>query len=164
MVRKKPAGHITDTTTRLKLHPYFPAVIYAVNQHLKTAVAVVDGRYGLSRNGPLQGDVVELDWIVISDDIYATDLTCCRLMQIDKRKVAYLRYLENVGALPHEDSIVFNQDYRAFATHAFYLKREWTDYPGWLAFQSSFFAYWAYRSPLAGILHRLLYLFREPFY
>ena len=161
---KNQWGCITSTDARLRLHPYFPPVIHAVNQALRPPVAIVDGRYGLTRNGPLRGDVVNLNWLTVADDIYAADLACCRLMGIDVRKVPYLRYLEQAGALPPENLIMFNRDWKPFAVDKFYLKREWTDYPGLLAFRSSLCAYWAYHSPLAGFLHKLLYLFREPFY
>jgi hypothetical protein len=46
----------------------------------------------------------------------------------------------------------------------FYLKRAWTDYPGLWAFHSPALSYLAYFSPLVGVLHRMLYLFRKPFY
>ncbi len=161
---KNQWGCIPDTTARLKLHPYFPAVIHAVNQALRTAVAVVDGRYGLTRNGPLRGDVVEPGWLLVCDDIYTTDLICCGLMQIPAHQVPHLRYLKRIGALPNEDAVVFNREYQTFIREKFYLAREWTDYPGVLAFRSSFVAYWAYHSFLAGFLHKVLYLFREPFY
>jgi hypothetical protein len=46
----------------------------------------------------------------------------------------------------------------------FFLKRDWTDWPGMVCFNNSFLAWLGYRSPLAGFLHWLLYLFRKPFY
>lgn len=61
--------------------------------------------------------------------------------------------------------IALNNDYSRFASqNPFYPKRAWTDYPGLIAFNSRIVAYLGYHSPLSGMLHKLLYLFREPFY
>jgi hypothetical protein len=86
-------------------------------------------------------------------------------MRMDYRRVPYLRYIfEKEGVKTLED-VVFNQDYRKFISKdPFYLKREWTDYPGVLTFNSSLLAHIGYQSPLAKPLHWLLYKFREPFY
>ena len=161
---KNQWGCIAQPIARLELHPDFPQVIYQVNKALRIALVVVDGRYGLNRNGPMRGDAVELNWLMVTDDIYAADVVCCWIMQIEPRKAPHLRYLEETCGLPSEQEILFNQDYKKFSTHRFYLRREWTDYPGLVAFRSRVAAYWAYRSPLAGFLHRMLYLVRQPFY
>ena len=40
-------------------------------------VGLVDGRFGLNRSGPLRGDPVRLDWLLASQDLYATDWAAC---------------------------------------------------------------------------------------
>ena len=67
-------------------------------------------------------------------------------------------------ALPEIEQIDFSQDWRQFVKEKFYLERQWTDYPGLLAFRSRVLAYVAYYSPAASLLHKILYLFRQPFY
>ena len=62
------------------------------------------------------------------------------------------------------ENIAFSQDYHQSIKDKFYLKRLWTDSPGPFAFRSFSLAFLAYYSPLSDILHKLLYLFREPFY
>ena len=49
---KNQWGCIQEPLVRLKLHPYFSGVIYEVNKAIKARVSVVDGWYGLNRNGP----------------------------------------------------------------------------------------------------------------
>lgn len=162
---KNQWGCIVEPTARLKLHPYFEKVIYEVNRAVKASVSIVDGRYGLNRSGPMRGDVVPLDWLMVADNIFAADVAACHLMQVDPLGIYYLRYLrDKEGVLPELDAIQFSQDYRTFLREAFYLKRAWTDQPGFLAFRSRSISYLAYFSPLADILHKILYLFREPFY
>ena len=156
---------IPEPSMRLRLHPFFEKVVYEINKHIRTSVTIVDGKYGLNRSGPMRGEVIDLNWLMVADNIYAADVACCHLMQIDPRRVYYLQYLDTQEkVLPRIGEVEFNQDWRTFVKEKFYLRREWTDYPGLLAFRSSFIAYLAYYSPLANLLHKILYLFREPFY
>jgi hypothetical protein len=69
-----------------------------------------------------------------------------------------------MGQVPELGQILLNQDFRRFIKEKFHLEWEWTDYPGLLAFRYRPIAYLAYFSPLAKLLHRLLYIFREPFF
>lgn len=162
---KNQWGCIPEPALRLRLHPFFEKVIYEVNKNIRTSVSIVDGRYGLNRSGPMRGDAVDLNWLMVADNICASDVACCHLMQIDPRSVYYLRYLEKrEKVLPKIEEIKFNQDYKQFIKEKFYLERSWIDKAANVPFRSTFASYWAYRSPLADLLHRIMYLFREPFY
>ena len=161
---KNQWGCIQEPSLRLKLHPYFKKVILEVNKALRVNVSVIDGRYGLNRNGPLRGDAVELGWIMISNNIAAADFACCTLMGIDPLSLKYLAFYKENEEVPALEDIQFSQDYRGFIGTKFYLKRDFWDYPGYFAFRSSFLAYLAYHSPFARFLHSVMYLFREKFY
>jgi uncharacterized protein (DUF362 family) len=161
---KNQWGCIPEPHDRLRLHPDFARVILAVNDAVKTKFAVVDGLYGLDRSGPLRGDVVDLGWLMASDDIGAAAQACCRLMQVPVRKVPQLRLAAKQGRLPDPATVSFSNNLDDFLTEPFHLRREWTDYPGVFAFNSRAIAYVGYFSPVAELLHKLLYKFREPFY
>jgi uncharacterized protein (DUF362 family) len=161
---KNQWGCIPEPNDRLRLHPAFERVILAVNELIHGQVAIVDGKWGLNVSGPMRGDPVELDWLMVADDLGAGARLCCELMQIPLRSVRHLRYAEKVGRIPPRSEIETNRDLGPFVREPFYLRRQWTDYPGAVAFRSRAVAYLAYFSPLATLLHRVLYLFREPFY
>jgi uncharacterized protein (DUF362 family) len=161
---KNQWGIIQDPALRLKLHPSFKEVIYAVNKALPRSMAIVDGRYGLTRSGPLQGDAVACNWALLSDDLFYTDAVVAGLMGFDLRRIPYLKYACDREGITSVDSILFNQDHGRFRSDAFYLQRVWTDYPGVLTFNSRTLAYVGYESPLCRPLHWLLYRFRQPFY
>jgi hypothetical protein len=112
----------------------------------------------------MEGDPVELDWLMVADELYAADTACCRLMQVDPRNILYLRHREREEAFHEHEEITYNQDWKPFVREKFYLARKWTDYPGLIAFHSRFWAYVAYHSPLSSLLHKLLYMFRKPLY
>lgn len=162
---KNQWGVIQVPSERLKLHPYFWKVVYEVNKALPRLISVVDGRYGLTRSGPMKGDSVELNWLMVSDNVFAADYVCCILMGIDPMSVSYLRRIFLEERILSLENVTLNRDHTPFiAKSPFYLKRAWTDYPGLFTFNSRAIAYLGYQSPLAGLLHSLLYLFREPFY
>jgi len=161
---KNQWGIIQQPDLRLKLHPYFDEVIYQVNKALPKTISIVDGKYGLTRSGPMRGDVVNLDWMVIGDNLFYVDYVVTQLMGYDYRQIPHLRHAFRKEGIRSVDDVVFNSDYKQFIRKSFYLKREWTDYPGLFTFNSRLLAYIGYESILAKPLHWLLYRFREPFY
>ena len=161
---KNQWGCIPEPKDRLRLHPQLPRVLYEVNRAVKTKVAIVDGAWGLTVSGPLRGDPVALDWLLVTDDIGAGARICCELMQIPVSKVPHLRYAERLGSVPQLSEIETNTAIEPFKRERFRLHRRWTDYPGFLAFRSRTIAHLAYFSRLSTFLHKVLYLFREPFY
>lgn len=161
---KNQWGCIPENTDRLHLHPYFKQVILEVNRAVKTRLAIVDGTFGLNQNGPMKGVAVPLDWIMVSDHIGAAAKTTCDLLQVPFEKVAHLKYAREKGWIPPENDIILNNEIKPFIKEKFLLKRKVMDFPGLLAFKNPFIAYLAYFSPLSGFLHKVLYLFREPFY
>ena len=161
---KNQWGCIPENEDRLRFHPYFSQVVLEVNKAIKARVAIIDGKYGLNVNGPMKGQPVELNWVLLSNDVGAATALACELMQIPLEKIKHLKHIKKMGFVPELSDIKVNQDFRPFMKEKFVLKRAWTDYPGYFAFHNPILAYIAYFSPLAGLLHRLLYLFREPYY
>jgi uncharacterized protein (DUF362 family) len=161
---KNQWGCIPENKDRLRLHPYFQHVILEVNRAVKTRCVIIDGQYGLNRNGPMLGDPVELGWVIVSDHIGAAARAGLDLMQVPLKSIPHLRYAERQGMVPGWEQIRLNQSLEPFRDERFYLQRKLTDYPGYLAFHLPFIAYLGYFSPLAGFLHKMLYLVRKPFY
>jgi uncharacterized protein (DUF362 family) len=62
--------------------------------------ALVDGIVGMEGNGPIQGTPKSAGVLVAGADVVAVDATCCRIMDIDAKKIDYLRIArgeENLG-------------------------------------------------------------------
>lgn len=158
---KNQWGTIQLPAERLRLHPYFREVVNFLNSIYPRMIAVVDGKFGLTRSGPMRGDPVPLNWLMVCDDVYLTDEVVAQILGYMPDDVPYLSWGLKRGP---KREMACNTDWRAFCGEPFYLKRAWTDYPGLLAFRSRPIAYVAYESPLAPALHWLLYRFRQPFY
>lgn len=161
---KNQWGIIQEPSLRLKLHPCFKEAIYLINKALPKTVTVVDGKYGLTRSGPMQGTVIDLNWILITGNIFYADFVVTHLMGIDYCKINYLKYIFTKEGINSLNKVKINTDIHNFKSQKFYLKRKLTDYPGLFAFKFRPLSYLAYFSPLAKCLHKILYLFREPFY
>jgi hypothetical protein len=84
------------------------------------------------------------------------------MMGLDWRRIEYLKYIFRKEQIFSADAVEKNTDLPRHGD--FYLRRDWTDYPGLLTFKSRVLAYIGYESKLAKPLHWLLYKFREPFY
>jgi uncharacterized protein (DUF362 family) len=161
---KNQWGCIPEPNDRLRLHPFFKETVVAVNQAVKAKYAIIDGRFGLNRSGPMKGDEVRLGWLAVTDDIGAGARMACELMQVELESIAHLRYARSLGLVPALADIECSDSLEGYLGPRFYMKRIPTDYPGLLAFRSRGLAHLAYFSRLAGPLHRILYRFREPFY
>jgi uncharacterized protein (DUF362 family) len=160
---KNQWGLIPHPQVRLKLHPYLDAVLWQIHRVLPKTIVVMDGRWGLNRNGPMRGEPVALDWMLASDDVLAADLAMAELLGFAAAQVPHLRYACRRRGWQRSVAVERNRELGAFRRR-FRLERAWTDLPGRAAFRWPAAAWLAYRSPLAGPLHRLLYLVREPFY
>lgn len=163
---KNQWGCMSFPAERLALHPVFAPALAEINRKCKLGMAMMDGTYGLDRSGPLAGDVVELGWMMASFSPGAVCNTAARLMGLDPfTRAPHLEYLRRMGWVPDIDRIEFNHNWHEFmAPRKFHLSRAWTDYPGLIAFHSAFWNRVAYFSPVADLLHRLLYVFRNKFY
>jgi uncharacterized protein (DUF362 family) len=157
---KNQWGCIPEPSIRLTLHPYFNQIIWEINRRL-SPVTVVDGTFGLNRTGPLHGDPVPLDWVVISNDIVAADLACFKIMGVDPFAVRPYPFLKSIGEWPDLAKVAYNRDFQEFAGQQFFLKRELMDFPGAFAFRWRWLAHLAYHSSLAALLHKVMYLFRN---
>jgi uncharacterized protein (DUF362 family) len=49
-----------------------------------------NGIVGMEGDGPLNGTPKHTGVVIMGSDLVAVDATCCRLMQLDPEKVAYL--------------------------------------------------------------------------
>lgn len=66
--------------------------IYDINATLKPWLAIVDGIVGMEGNGPIMGDPVRSNVIIMGLNCPAVDATCARIMGIEPSKIPYLKY------------------------------------------------------------------------
>lgn len=64
---------------------------------VRPSFAIIDGIEGMEGNGPLHGETVNSQVIVMSENLTAADATAARLMGIDPQRVTHLRYMQELG-------------------------------------------------------------------
>ena len=64
-------------------------------------LAIVDGIIGMEGDGPLNGVAKPFGALIMGTDLLAVDATCCRLMQLNPERIAYLimGYQKKLGML-----------------------------------------------------------------
>ncbi len=78
-------------------HPYIEKVIYDANLVRKPDLGILDGNPAMEGFGPVHGDPIPLELILIGDDPVALDSLMCDLMGFDPKKVKHLVYGYNKG-------------------------------------------------------------------
>jgi uncharacterized protein (DUF362 family) len=66
--------------------------IYDINATVKPQIGIVDGIVGMDGDGPIMGDPVQANVIVMGANLPAVDATCARIMGINPHNIAYLKY------------------------------------------------------------------------
>lgn len=89
-VLKNSLGLLADADIS-SLHPYLSAAIGSLHKLLPPDLCIVDGRIGLEGRGPILGDAVRANTLLVGNDALAVDEAACRLMGIPTRDVAHLR-------------------------------------------------------------------------
>jgi len=156
---KNQWGCLPDTM-RLKNHFMFNHVIAQISEILKFKYAFLDGKFGLTDNGPMMGDPIEVNWFVASNSLGAFDTIISGMMGFDWRKVTHLRIAERYGFVPPRDEIEVIGDINALRKQ-FILRRSFWNYPALVAFHSKNLTQLTYLSKWAKLIHDVMYTFRE---
>lgn len=160
---KNQWGCIPDMM-RLRLHYYFNEIIGPLNRLLKVKLAIMDGTYGLTKNGPIaEGEVVQPGWVVLGETPGVADRVASHLMGLRLEDYPHYRRIHQTEPLPGLDDIETNRDLEPFRaqTPRFYLKRHFWNCMAKTTWYSRRWCYLVYESRLAGLLHKIMYTFRE---
>lgn len=156
---KNQWGCLPDTM-RLRNHYMFDNIIPKISELLKFRYAFMDGRFGLDRNGPMDGNPVELNWFVASNSLGAFDMVVSEMMGFDWRNVGHLDMAARYGLVPKREEIEIVGDLESLK-RKFHLKRTFWNYLALAAFHSRSLTHLLYLSGLAGPLHDFMYFFRK---
>lgn len=64
---------------------------------VKPGFTIIDGIEGMEGNGPLHGETVNSQVIVMSDNLPAADATATRLMGLNPERIVHLNYMRQLG-------------------------------------------------------------------
>lgn len=145
---------------RLKNHYMFNYIISKLADILKFKYAMLDGKYGLNNNGPISGDVVEVNWFAAANSLGAFDAIISEMMGFKWNEIGHLKVAQKYGYLPKKEDIELIGDTDSLR-FKFSLRRGFWNYPALVAFQSKHLTNFCYLSNYAKIIHDIMYLFRK---
>lgn len=156
---KNQWGCLPDTM-RLKNHYVFEEIINQVCGQLKFRYAFLDGKFGLTTNGPMNGDPIEVNWFAASNSLGAFDMIVSEMMGFDWNKVGHLKFAQQYGFMPDERNIEIIGDKNSLK-RKFRLRRNFWNYPALIAFHSKNLTSFFYFSKWAKLLHDVMYSVRK---
>lgn len=143
---------------RLRLHLALPEILYEFHRKVKPVGVIVDGTYGLTRNGPMiDGITVDLGWVIATSDVWTADVALAGIMKLDRNTVPYLRYaLERNVAFEDARDV-----WRPFEDDRFYLRLNVWNRAARLTWRSPALNNLVYFSRASTALHHVMYKFRH---
>jgi hypothetical protein len=110
----------------------------------------------------MMGEAVPMNLVIVGEDVGATDLACCAVMQVDPMSIPHLRLALREGMFPTSlEDIEFNRCPSAFTQRQFRLRRAMINYVHLLAFRNVFINRLFYDSMFADFLHEVLWFIRR---
>lgn len=158
---KNQWGLVQDTM-RLRFHCAFEAIASAIVEALPHGLAICDGTYGLTRNGPMvDGETLELGWVAGSNNLWLHDIMLSRLMRVRPSTVAHLQHAIDRGLTPSMDRCDLSTGWEDFIDDRFYLQRNAWNRLARLAWHSPAINHLAYTSRASAPLHKAMYAVRK---
>jgi len=146
---------------RFLFHPAFAEILFGLHKLLPPQIAVCDGRYVLTDNGPMFGTARPGQFLAAANDVGTFDVAMCRLMGVNPTKIGHINYMIKRGAAPAGwDEIESNCDPAVFRPCEFPLKRTLQNYIALAGFHSSLITWFGYDSFASDFLHRILYFIK----
>lgn len=159
---KNQWGCIPAAEKRFRYHSHFDEMICHLNLAFETRIVVGDCTYMLTGNGPMFGEQVKADMLVVSDNLGAFELSMLHLMGLETWNIGHIEMAQRMGIIPASlDGTEFNNDWRALRSDKFFLKRTIQNYIALAGFKSRLITWLGYESACAIPLHKLLYAIKE---
>ena len=153
---------LVQDTMRLRLHPALAPILSEVTRALPHGLALCDGTFGLTRNGPMvDGEVIDLGWVAGSDNLWLHDLMICEIMRMPVTKVGHLSYATKMHLVPEIQDCELSPGWEAFVDDRFYLHRNVWNRLAKSAWHSPSVNHLVYTSKASGALHKAMYTIRK---
>ena len=129
---------------RMYYHHRLDEGIVALSKELRPDFSIFDGLVALRGRGPMDGDPVELNAVMVSQTVGAGEAAALTVMGLTMKTVRHLRLAHEEGMVPSPEGVRWLADPTPFVRSDFILRRSWLNW-------SSF---WVARRPW---LQRLIY-------
>jgi uncharacterized protein (DUF362 family) len=141
-------------------HQNFGEKITLISKILKPKMVVVDALYALNEHGPMWGEPVKTDMLLISDNVVASDSLGASIMGIPLNKANHILVAEKEGlGTTNLDKIRLNVDWKKYKLD-FQLRKTLVDHASGLLFKSDLLTKLVVDSPLSPLMYGIAGLLR----
>lgn len=158
---KNQWGCIPNQMRGMLYHTQLNRRIVALNKIIKPKIAIIDALYALDGRGPIFGDPVKMNLIIMSNNIVAADRIGCEIMQIPVEEVEHIDLAEKEGlGTTNLKQIVTNESPTAFTSKKFKTEKSFLDHLTSLTFKSQMIANIVFDSKATPHIYRVVNNFR----
>ena len=157
---KNSWGCVPDTMRCLQ-HQDLSHKLALIAGRLKPRIVIIDGLYSLDKHGPMYGEPIKTDLLLVSDNTVAADALGALIMGFSPAKIEHLAVAERAGLGPLSPSnIELNTDWSKYRRQ-FHVERTLIDRASSLLFHSGLLARIVMDSALTPLIYKIVGLFRS---
>lgn len=149
-------------TMRCLHHQNLDCKLALMAKLLNPKITVIDGLYGLDGHGPMFGDPIKTDLILVSNNVVVADALGAMIMGVPLEKAKHIMVAEKEGiGTTNLENVKVNTDWRQFRRH-FQIRKTLLDRASSLLFQSDIAAKFVMDSRFTPFVYKLAGTLRSP--
>ncbi|MFA5399732.1 MAG: DUF362 domain-containing protein [Dehalococcoidia bacterium] len=157
---KNSWGCVPDTM-RCLLHQDLAHKLALIAGRLKPRIVIIDGLYSLDKHGPMYGEPIKTDLLLVSDNTVAADALGAVIMGFSPGRISHLALAGKAGLGPLAlTDIEVNTDWSRYRRR-FQIERTLIDRASSLLFHSGLLAKIVMDSALTPLIYKVVGLFRS---
>ena len=158
---KNSWGCVPDTMRGLH-HRHLAHKLALVAKYLKPKIVAVDGTYALNRHGPMYGEAIRTNLVVMANNSVVADALGASIMGFLPQRVGHIALAARagLGSLDLGDSVVINQNWEKYRRQ-FRIEKTLVDRISALLFHSDALARLVMASPLTPAIYTVAGLLRS---
>lgn len=151
----------TPDTMRYLHHQNLPHKLALIAKLLRPKIVVVDATYALDGHGPMYGEPVKTDMVLVADNTVVADAMGARIMGFSPQKIRTITMAEKIGLGSTKlDDVETNQNWQRYGRQ-FQVRKTIVDRVSSLFFLSDAFAKLVLDSPLTSAIYKVANLFKN---
>lgn len=156
---KNSWGCVPDTMRGMH-HQNLSHKLALIASLIKPKIVVIDGTYALNKHGPMYGEPVKTDLVLIADNTVAADALGARLMGFSPLSIKHIAVAEKAGlGSTRLDDVEISQDWQRYRRQ-FRIERTLIDRVSALPFNSDTLAKLIFQSQFTPLIYKVVGVLR----
>ncbi len=147
-------------TMRSLHHQSLPYKLALIAKLIRPKIVVVDATYALNKHGPMYGEPVKTNLVLVADNPVVADALGARIMGFSPQGIEHIIVAEKAGlGSTRLENVETNQDWQRYKKQ-FQIEKTVIDRLSILLFYNDAFARLAMNSPLTSVIYQVAGIFR----